>query len=91
MSLSDAAGGEFPVKVSSPNIIHYIVFGRAYELEVAFAKDGTLPDPESSTNLELKCILPLPTVSLSLDTNKRTRLANHGNCVREETATVVSC
>ena len=40
------------------------------ELVAVFGKDGTLPDPESTTNAEFKCVLQLVKDSLSLDTTK---------------------
>merc|ERR1712136_678515 len=59
------------------------------ELEAAFAKDGTLPDPESTTNPEFKCVLQLVKDSVSLDATKWTRMAKHCKGVSEETTTGV--
>merc|ERR1712136_254939 len=59
------------------------------ELEAAFAKDGTLPDPESTTNPEFKCVLQLVKDSISLDATKWTRMAKHCKGVSEETTTGV--
>merc|ERR1739845_121480 len=36
-----------------------LLIHKGKEYEAAFAKDGTLPDPETTTNPEFKCILQL--------------------------------
>merc|ERR1712182_14074 len=45
------------------------------ELEAKFAKDGSLPDPASTTNPEFKCILQLLKDSIQTDATKYTRMA----------------
>merc|ERR1712227_51389 len=59
------------------------------ELEEKFAKDGSLPDPESTTNPEFKCILTLLKDSIQQDATKWTRMAKNCRGVSEETTTGV--
>merc|ERR1712050_592185 len=59
------------------------------ELEAKFSKDGTLPDPESSSNPEFKCILQLLRDSIQADGTKYTRMAACCKGVSEETTTGV--
>ena len=66
-----------------------LLMHKGTELEAAFAKDGTLPDPESTTNPEFKCVLQLVKDSISLDATKWTRMAKHCKGVSEETTTGV--
>jgi len=57
--------------------------------EAAFAKDGTLPDPASTSNAEFKCVLNIIRASIQKDPMKWTKM---GKCVRgvsEETTTGV--
>merc|ERR1712224_503187 len=54
-----------------------------------FAKDGTLPDPASTDNAELKCILELLKESIQVDKTKYTRMAAACHGVSEETTTGV--
>merc|ERR1712232_1174741 len=51
--------------------------------------DGTLPDPESSSNPEFKCILQLLKESIQADKTKYTRMAACMKGVSEETTTGV--
>jgi len=60
------------------------------ELEEAFAKDGSLPDPESTTNAELKCVLNVIKRSLGVDPKKWTKMAATIKGVSEETTTGVA-
>merc|ERR1712036_118248 len=53
------------------------------------AKDGTLPDPSSTTNPEFKCILQLLRDSIPADKTKFTRMAAKCKGVSEETTTGV--
>merc|ERR1712227_296447 len=62
-----------------------LLMHKGTELEAAFAKDGTLPDPESTTNPEFKCVLQLVKDSISLDATKWTRMAKHCKGVSGET------
>merc|ERR1711918_210235 len=57
--------------------------------EAAFEKDGTLPDPESTTNAEFKCVLNIIKNSLGKDPKKWTNIAKQVRGVSEETTTGV--
>jgi len=57
--------------------------------EAAFAKDGTLPDPESTKNAEFKCVLNIIKNSLAVDPQKWTKMAKTVRGVSEETTTGV--
>merc|ERR1711988_816656 len=59
------------------------------ELEGKFAKDGSLPDPASTTNPEFKCILQVLKDSIQVDKTKYTRMAKKCHGVSEETTTGV--
>merc|ERR1712023_361187 len=59
------------------------------EWEAQYAKDGTLPDPNSTTNAEYKCILQLLKDSIPADKTKWTRYAAFCKGVSEETTTGV--
>merc|ERR1712130_946436 len=59
------------------------------ELEEKYARDGTLPDPASTTNAEFKCILQLLKDSIQIDKTKYTRMAAKCKGVSEETTTGV--
>merc|ERR1712066_106881 len=60
------------------------------ELEAKFAKDGSLPDPASTDNAEVKCILELLKESIQADKTKYTRMAAKCGGVSEETTTGVA-
>jgi len=57
--------------------------------EVAYAKDGTLPDPSSTTNAEFKIILQIVRRELPKNPTKWHRLADRMVGVSEETTTGV--
>jgi len=57
--------------------------------EEKFAKDGTLPDPASTENAEMKCVLALLKESIQVDKTKYTRMAAKCKGVSEETTTGV--
>merc|ERR1712070_233066 len=59
------------------------------EFEEKFAKDGSLPDPNSTTNPEFKCILQLLKDSIPADKTKYSRMAACCKGVSEETTTGV--
>ena len=59
------------------------------ELEAKFAKDGSLPDPASTTNAEFKCVLQVLRDSIQADKTKYTRMAAKCKGVSEETTTGV--
>jgi len=66
-----------------------LLIHKGKEYEAKFAKDGTLPDPESSSNPEFKCILQLLRDSIQADKTKYTRMAACCKGVSEETTTGV--
>merc|ERR1740138_1531119 len=57
--------------------------------EIAYAKDGTLPDPSSTTNAEFKIILQIVRRELPKNPTKWHRLADRMVGVSEETTTGV--
>merc|ERR1711887_69296 len=57
--------------------------------EAKYAKDGSLPDPNSTTNAEFKCILQLLKDSIPADKTKYSRMAAKCKGVSEETTTGV--
>jgi len=57
--------------------------------EKLFEKDGTLPDPNSTTNAEFKCVLNTIKNSLGKDPKKWTNIAKQVCGVSEETTTGV--
>jgi adenosylhomocysteinase len=59
------------------------------EFEETFAKDGSLPDPNSTTNAEFKCVLALLRDSIKADKTKYSRMAKIIKGVSEETTTGV--
>jgi adenosylhomocysteinase len=66
-----------------------LLIHKGKEYEEKFAKDGSLPDPESTTNAEFKCILQLLKDSIPADKTKYTRMAKQCKGVSEETTTGV--
>merc|ERR1712023_170092 len=66
-----------------------LLIHKGKELEAAFAKDGTLPDPSSTTNPEFKCVLQTIRDSIQADKTKWTRMAAKCKGVSEETTTGV--
>merc|ERR1711906_61777 len=56
---------------------------------MGFAKDGTLPDPNSTTNTEFKCVLTTIKNSIGKDPKKWTNIAAQVRGVSEETTTGV--
>jgi len=66
-----------------------LLIHKGKEFEAAFAKDGSVPDPESSTNPEYKCILTLIRDSLKISPQKWTKMADNWKGVSEETTTGV--
>jgi len=59
------------------------------EYEEKFAKDGSLPDPESTQNPEFKCVLQTIKDSIQQDKTKWSRMAKVVKGVSEETTTGV--
>merc|ERR1719162_798316 len=66
-----------------------LLIHKGKEFEAAFAKDGSLPDPASTTNAEFKCILQLLKDSIPADKTKYSRMAKACHGVSEETTTGV--
>merc|ERR1712060_848363 len=56
------------------------------EFEATYAKDKSLPDPNSTDNAEFKCILQLLKDSIPADPTKYTRMAAKCKGVSEETS-----
>merc|ERR1711865_456061 len=56
---------------------------------MGFAKDGSFPDPASTTNPEFKCVLQLLKDSIPVDKTKYSRMAKKCQGVSEETTTGV--
>merc|ERR1711865_1341185 len=59
------------------------------EFEEKFAKDGSLPDPNSTTNPEFKCVLQLIKDSIPVNPTKWSKMALVCKGVSEETTTGV--
>merc|ERR1711985_159775 len=59
------------------------------EFEETYAKDKSLPDPNSSTNPEFKCVLQTIKDSIQRDATKWTRMSKFCKGVSEETTTGV--
>jgi adenosylhomocysteinase len=66
-----------------------LLIHKGKEFEETFAKDGSLPDPASTTNPEFKCILTLIRESIQVNPKKWTLMANNWKGVSEETTTGV--
>jgi len=66
-----------------------LLIHKGKEFEEKYAKDKSLPDPESTSNPEFKCILQLIKDSIPLDATKWTRMAANCRGVSEETTTGV--
>merc|ERR1711879_192132 len=66
-----------------------LLIHKGKEYEEKFAKDGSLPNPDSTTNPEFKCILQLLKDSIPVDKTKYTRMAAKCKGVSEETTTGV--
>jgi len=66
-----------------------LLIHKGKEFEDKYAQDGSLPDPESTTNPEFKCVLQTIRDSIPLDPKKWTNMANNCKGVSEETTTGV--
>merc|ERR1719356_667611 len=66
-----------------------LLIHKGREFEETFAKDGSLPDPNSTSNPEFKCILTLIRDSIKINPKKWTLMANNWKGVSEETTTGV--
>ena len=63
------ATSSWMMEVMLPLLVH-----KGKELEAKFAKDGSLPDPASTTNAEFKCVLQVLRDSIQADKTKYTRI-----------------
>jgi adenosylhomocysteinase len=66
-----------------------LLMHKGKEYEEKFAKDGSLPDPDSTTNPEFKCVLQVLRDSIQADKTKYTRMCAACKGVSEETTTGV--
>jgi adenosylhomocysteinase len=66
-----------------------LLIHEGYKAELAFKKDGTLPDPDSTENPEFKIVLALVRDQLKEDATFWTRMVPHIVGVSEETTTGV--
>merc|ERR1712099_121055 len=66
-----------------------LLIHKGKEYEAKFAKDGTLPDPNSTDNAEFKCVPQLLKDSIQVDKTRYTRMAAKLKGVSEETTTGV--
>jgi len=66
-----------------------LLIHKGKEFEEKFAKDGSLPDPNSTTNPEFKCVLQTLRDSIQADKTKWSRYAKKCKGVSEETTTGV--
>jgi len=66
-----------------------LLMHKGKEYEANFARDGSLPDPNSTTNPEFKCIINVIRESIQKDATKWTRMAAQCKGVSEETTTGV--
>merc|ERR1712217_65975 len=66
-----------------------LLIHKGKELEEVFAKDGTLPNPEDSSNPEFRCILALIRESIRQNPKKWSNMAANWKGVSEETTTGV--
>merc|ERR1711865_1026772 len=66
-----------------------LLIHKGKEFEEKYAKDGSLPDPNSTTNAEFKVVLQLLKDSIPVDKTKYSRMAKKCQGVSEETTTGV--
>jgi len=66
-----------------------LLIHKGKELEEKYAKDKSLPDPNSTTNAEFKCVLQIIKDSLGVDPKKWSKMAANCHGVSEETTTGV--
>lgn len=70
-------------------LISVYVCAEGQKAEIAYAKDGTVPDPSSTDNPEFKLVLTIIKGSLQKDAQKWTKMAKACQGVSEETTTGV--
>merc|ERR1719230_125043 len=66
-----------------------LLIHKGKELEAKYAADKSVPDPNSTTNAEFKCVLQTIKDSLAVDPQKWTKMAANCHGVSEETTTGV--
>jgi adenosylhomocysteinase len=66
-----------------------LLIHEGFKAEIAFAKDGTLPNPDSTDNAEFKIVLALIARELKKDANRWHRVVERWVGVSEETTTGV--
>merc|ERR1712039_166731 len=66
-----------------------LLIHKGKEYEATFAKDGSFPDPASTSNPEFKCVLALIRDSIKINPKKWTAMADNWKGVSEETTTGV--
>lgn len=66
-----------------------LLIHEGYKAEVAYEKDGTLPDPASTTNEELQCVLTIIRDGLKSNPTRWRKMAERLVGVSEETTTGV--
>merc|ERR1711937_345089 len=66
-----------------------LLIHKGKEYEALFAKDGTLPDPNSTTNPEFECVLQTLKDSIQVDKTRYSKMAAKMKGVSEETTTGV--
>merc|ERR1712139_718906 len=66
-----------------------LLMHKGREVEIKVEKEGTLPEPESTSNPEFKCVLQTIKDSIQVDKTKWTRMAAKCRGVSEETTTGV--
>jgi len=85
----------WPDADGSPNLIvddggdATLLIHEGVKAEAAFAKDGTLPDPDSTEDAEYKCVLKLLRTTLQSEPQKWTKMSKCVVGVSEETTTGV--
>lgn len=85
----DDGRGEGPDVIVDDGGDATLLIHEGYKAEIAFAKDGTLPDPNSTNNSEFKIVLTLLRDQLQVDANKWHRYKDRLVGVSEETTTGV--
>jgi len=82
-------GGEGPNMIVDDGGDATLLIHEGKKAELAFKKDGSLPDPSSTDDPEFKCVLTLIKNSIKKDPTKFTRMAEGVIGVSEETTTGV--
>eukprot|EP00353_Schmidingerella_taraikaensis_P005571 CAMPEP_0185577926 /NCGR_PEP_ID=MMETSP0434-20130131/11481_1 /TAXON_ID=626734 ORGANISM="Favella taraikaensis, Strain Fe Narragansett Bay" /NCGR_SAMPLE_ID=MMETSP0434 /ASSEMBLY_ACC=CAM_ASM_000379 /LENGTH=480 /DNA_ID=CAMNT_0028195623 /DNA_START=35 /DNA_END=1477 /DNA_ORIENTATION=- len=66
-----------------------LLIHEGYKAELAFHKDGTVPDPATASNEEMKCVLTIVKRELERNPNRWVKYAERCKGVSEETTTGV--